>query len=166
MDHGGSTCLGKESVTPGSPSTLLTTAGLQRSRLVVVPRRKSSEYNSGLREELRGGVLFRRFLVLGRSPWLLRGRHCVFGLARGCLQEFDCVRWLASSDTHFVESADVSAWLVLLSRARILQSSVRLLHFAVLTVPLAADFMKYVLKLFVHLRQQPCGFRQVCRHVG
>ena len=46
-----------------------------------------------------------------------------------------------------------------------MKSSVGVLHFAVLTLPLAADFMKYVFKLFVHLRQQPCGVRQVCHHV-
>ena len=38
----------------------------------------------------------------------------------------------------------------------------RVLHFAVLTVPLAADFMKYVLKLFVRVSSSMSS----CRSVG
>ena len=43
-----------------------------------------------------------------------------------------------------------------------MQLSVRVLHFAVLTVPLAADFMKYVLKLFVRVSSSMSS----CREVG
>ena len=107
MDHGGSTCLGKESVTPGSPNTLRTTAGVDCVRLL--------------------------------APWRGNERHSFRGV-RLCI----CPARVAEQR----------------------RGPYRVLHFAILAVPLAADFMKCALKLFVNLRQQPCGFRQVCPRVG
>ena len=98
MDHGGSTCLGKESVTPGSPNTLRTTAGVDCVRLLAPWRGNERHSFRGVRlciclarvaEQRRGSCSYPHSALGGRlhevRPQALRSgfvKYVIMSLGR------------------------------------------------------------------------------------